>query len=948
MSLNHLKSLNLEIQEAGDSTYCEPEDNTSYPVEDDDDETEELDADEILEQIQNLQLQLAKVRHQQNAENDGSLYVEQNKLIICTLNKPVKIVKNVTGDAWNYKKSSSGFNAAIDSLRKSNRVEWVSWPGTYIDKQSQDGVRAKLETDYFTHPVFFSQELQEIYHRTCCLKVLWPLFHNISSNSLDGLIDNFGPQFEGYMHANHLFLDALSQVYEEGDLVMVWGYELMLLPALIRRRLPDVTCGFYLGTPFPSTEFFRMLPVRQVLMQGMLGADLVMMNHYDHVRHFLNAASHVLGLESFPSRIEYAGRLISVQINPIGIDPDAFTLTESIQEKIQTLRKHFKGRKVIVSFDRLDIIKGIPLKLLVIESLLERYPELQGRVVFVLVADDKGLNVDGSLRVAVDRLVGKVNGKYGKSDYCPIQYLKKSIPFEDVVAMNAIASVALVTSLREGINMNALEFIACQQDPNTAGVLVYSEFAAPGKAFKNKALVVNPYDVDRTADLVKQALYMAPQRRKKRQMQLYKHVNHYTAQKWGVSMVAQLVKAGKEARKHNMMEHLDLPYVASFYGRSRRRIIFLDYDGTLVPHTPLPEFAEPPSSLINTLEALIEDPLNIVYIISGRRKQDLEDYFGDVANLGLVAEGGFWVKRSNRGVKLERSSKGSSFIGSSVLLNKDLKDADQTSPVPSRPPREDSSISDRPSEEIELNYEVVGVELDDASGTEAMQYIPEITDENGWVNFAQGVDIQWKKEVLSVLKAFTERTPGAYLENKECSFYWHFEDADPDFGLIQAKSLQLHFEQMLHNREVRVLMCPVKKYIVVQPKRVNKGRVISKLMEDCEKEDPRGFEFILAVGDERTDEDMYDVINKGKWKTSSFTCTVGKKVSHAQYFLDDTEEVIKLLQSLTLMSHSASQSQGISSQFGSDTSITFTVAANELNAEGEQASPIPVLESNLA
>ncbi|CAM9230898.1 unnamed protein product, partial [Heterosigma akashiwo] len=701
--------------------------------------------------------------------------------------------------------------------------------------------------------------------------VLWPLFHNISSNSLDGLIDNFGPQFEAYTHANHLFLDAISQVYEEGDLVMVWDYQLMLLPALLRRRLPEATCGFFLGTPFPSTEFFRMLPVRQVLMQGVLGADLVTFSHFDHVRHFLNAATRILGAD----RIEYGGRLISVSINPMGIDPDSFAFTPAIQDKIAALQRRFRGKRVIVSLDRLDVIKGIPLKLLVLEALLARHPKLRGKVVFVLVADDKGLNVDKSLRTAVDRLVGRVNGLYGKSDYVPVQYLKKCIPFEDVVALNAVADVGLVTSLRESVNMNALEFVACQQEARSAGVLVYSEFAAAASALKAGALIVNPYDVDKTADAVKLGLSLGANNRKVRQTQLFKYVNKCTAQQWGFNMVQSLVESSNKAREHNSMERLDVPYLASFYGRSRRRLLALDYDGTLVPHAPIPEFADPSSALINALEALTEDPLNAVYIISGRKRCDLEEYFGEIPNLGLVAEGGLWVKKAS----LERAPV--------EVQQLQLHTAE---PVGGRRRREQhpggAGAQRRRRRRRrrgggggagppELQHRGRGVRHRRPAGgarrrralatTSAPVHPCVCIFSPTGVFSLQGLDLQWKSEVLGVIQAFTERTPGAYMENKECSIYWHFQDADPDYGLNQAKQMQLHFEQMLHNRDVRILMCPAQKYVVVQPKRVNKGRTLSRLLMD---ESPATFDFIFAVGDERTDEDMYDVLMDDKWKSS--------------------------------------------------------------------------------
>lgn len=358
----------------------------------DEDRTQEA---ELLDQLQGLHRQLAEVRDKAKTSQPAGTKVveERNKLIVCAARKPVRLSRGEDGDAWVYEVSRGAFKGAIDSLTGSNRVRWVSWPGTPVEPSGRAGVRKRLDTEHACTPVFLSEDVELLFSQQFCQGVLWPLFHCIPTNLNAGLLDNFLGQYEAYAHANRLYLDAVADVYEAGDLVLVFDYELMLLPALLRKRFPEITCGFFLHCPFPSTEFYRMLPVRTELLQGILGADLVSFNHFDYVRHFLNSCTRILGLESYPSRIEYAGRLISVSICPMGINPYDFELTAEVRTHMQTLSSTYcsGGRKIIISIDRLDLVKGIPLKMLAMESLLENHPQWRGKVVmFSIVRDDRG------------------------------------------------------------------------------------------------------------------------------------------------------------------------------------------------------------------------------------------------------------------------------------------------------------------------------------------------------------------------------------------------------------------------------------------------------------------------------------------------------------------------------------------------------------------------------
>eukprot|EP00611_Tribonema_gayanum_P021695 TRINITY_DN4221_c0_g1_i4.p1 TRINITY_DN4221_c0_g1~~TRINITY_DN4221_c0_g1_i4.p1 ORF type:complete len:750 (-),score=199.55 TRINITY_DN4221_c0_g1_i4:3086-5335(-) len=580
----------------------------------------------LLEQLQRLHDQLGTIRERsKHSPGVGSRVVgERHKLIICACRKPVHIRRGEDENIWIYEESQGAFKSAVDALKRANNtIRWVSWPGSEVDACSRPHVRRRLDVQHDCTPVFLSEDVQDLCYDQFCQGVLWPLFHCIPASLNEGLLDNFLGQYEAYAHANRLFLDAVAEVYEEGDLVLVFDYELMLLPALLRKRFPEVTCGFFLHCPFPSTEFYRMLPVRTELLQGILGADLVSFNHFDYVRHFLNSCTRILGLESYPSRIEHAGRLISVSICPMGINPDDFRMTAHVRQQMELLRAEHvtKGRKIIVSIDRLDLCKGMPLKLLAMESLLEQHSEWRGRVVmFAIVRDDRGRGRGGdkALRKAVDALVGRVNGRYGKSDYCPVIYVKRALPRLQLIALQALADVALVTSIREGVNLGAMEFIACQQE-SRQGVLVYSEFAGCATSFKG-AVLVNPHDPDGVADAVHEALTMPDTKKQIRHHHLSRYVNHYTSSLWGRRIVGSLHQAGQKAREYNRLQRLDVGHLKSFYVRSRRRLLVLDYDGTLVEYSNIPQLATPPLNVLAALEALCEDPANVVYVISGRRK----------------------------------------------------------------------------------------------------------------------------------------------------------------------------------------------------------------------------------------------------------------------------------------------------------------------------------------
>ncbi|DAZ98982.1 TPA: hypothetical protein N0F65_011237 [Lagenidium giganteum] len=822
----------------------------------------ELGESSLLDQLHDLHRRLAAVRqdsqrHNLSARNVGPIPManETNKIIVCSVRRCVRMVKSHHDDSWQYIPSDTGFKSAIDYLAEGNNVQWISWPGAVVDESSQDGVRRKLESEFNCHPVFLSHDILDLFHNQFCNVILWPLLHSLPQRSDSRLLEIFGEKYDAYCTANQKFLEAISEVYKEGDLVLVSDYHLMNLPGLLRRRFPDITCAFYFHCPFPSSEFFQMLPVREALLHGVLGADLVVFNHFDYVRHFLNVCTRMLGLESSPSRVEYNGRLISLGICPMGIDPIKYEITPSVRTHVDALKSQLNGMKILIGVHKLDFCKGIPEMLEAMEYLLQHYPEYRGKVVLFAVVRDAGRTASFQYKMLnrqINELVGRVNGRFGTAEYCPVRYLKRSIDHDRLVALYSAADVALITSVKEGINLQAMEFIAAQRE-SCDGVLVYSEFAGCASSFQG-ALLVNPMHIEQVAASIDSALKMNTTTKKIRHHQLSRYVTTYTSTLWAQRIMSALNEAAATAQEYNRLEKLDTIQLLGSYERSQRRLFLLDYDGTLSTYQSMAELAEPSPSVLACLEELAADPHNSVYVISGRDKGRLQQWLGHIPRVGLAAEHGYWFRPAAKYPKGHDSEAAA-------------------------PDEAEQRVPRRQDEEDQASPHV--------NQTPQLETVP-------WQCVFSDVELEWRSDVETILEHFTERTPGSLLDYKDCCYTWHFRDADPTFGLKQAKDLQLHFDQMLRDRPVGVVMCRIKKYVMIRPWRVNKGRAVSRIME-YESETPYftslDFDFILAIGDERTDEDMFNVVQG----SNCYTCTVGMKVSRAQYYLDDPDEVLRIL-----------------------------------------------------
>jgi trehalose 6-phosphate synthase/phosphatase len=554
--------------------------------------------------------------------------------------------------------SSGGLATGLSGFHEAGDSVWIGWPGETwrLNPDAQAALHQKL-ADQRLVPVEMTQAEVSRYYDGFSNGVLWPLLHY--------QLDRLPMRAEGwgtYQRINRRFADAAIASYRPGDFIWVQDYQLFLVPAMIRARLPDAPIGFFLHVPFPSAEVFRLLPWRRQLLEGMLGSTLVGFHTVSYVLHALTSAANVLGCETHQNRISYAGRTIRVATFPMGIDAAGFeSLADSpaVKAEADRLRRAAGNVALIVSVDRLDYTKGIPRRLLAFERLLERYPRLRGKVRLVQVAAPSRAAVSEyrEFQRTVDELVGRINGRFATPGHDPIHYISQTLAPDRLVAFYRAARVALITPLRDGMNLVAKEFVASRNDGD--GVLVLSEFAGAAAELTD-AVLVNPYDLDGVASAIHDALEMPEAERRTRMSAMRDRVRAHDVRSWADDFVTALAAEAKRQSRPAARLDADEPrqVVDRFVeGEPERLALLLDYDGTLVGLRPSPAEASPDTEILRILADLARLPGVEVDVISGRRREDLELWLGNLP-IGLHAEHGLWSRdaRSERWRKRDVST----------------------------------------------------------------------------------------------------------------------------------------------------------------------------------------------------------------------------------------------------------------------------------------------------
>lgn len=680
---------------------------------------------------------------------------------------------------------------------------WVGWPGSAIGESEKPGVQARARSGFRSHPVFLSEEDFENFYQGFCNKTIWPLFHYFPSHA--SYDENYWLQ---YQKVNRVFAESLLEVAAEDDILWIHDYHLMLLPNLLRKKLPKIRIGFFLHIPFPQLEIFRLLPDawRREILEGLLGADVIGFHTHDYMEYFLRCVQRILGAKHKIGHLAVGQRMVKVGSFPMGVDFKKFNgaaRTPEGQKKIQELRRGFGETKIILSVDRQDYSKGILHRLQGFETMLERYPKWHGRVTLLMIVVPSRIGIQDyeGMKKQIEELVGKINGKFGAINWAPIIYHYRAVPFDTLAALYAMSDVALVTPLRDGMNLVAKEYIASRTD--RSGVLILSEMAGAAKELA-EAIIINPNHREEIAEALKAALDMPGREQIRRNRIMQKRLRRSDVAHWAMDFIRELVSAAPKSERFDAKPLGPAAKTALLrdYERSERRLLLFDYDGTLVPFAAYPHLAKPSGELSELLGCLAADPRNELVLLTGRDKAALQEWFGSLP-IGLVAEHGAWVREPGK------------------------------------------------------SWEMV-----------------------------KPLGAAWKAKLLPILKMYADRMPGAFVEEKEFSLVWHYRNADSERGVLAARELTDDLLAFTASIDVQVLQA--NNAVEVRNAGIHKGLAGERWLSRG------GFDFILAIGDDQTDEDIFSVLPE-----RAYSIRVGTMApTRARFLLHGPDEVLRLVAAL--------------------------------------------------
>lgn len=681
----------------------------------------------------------------------------------------------------------------------------ILWFGISEDTREElKHVSEKANQNYFDLiPIHLSKE-EDGFYEGFCNNQIWPLFHYFTH-----LVDFSKEDYKLYKNANESISKYVSNFLNPNDTIWIHDYHFLLLPKLLRNFSSSLEIGFFLHIPFPSYEIFKQFPRiwREELLLGVLGADLIGFHIFDYMQHFSQCVlqfidSHVEG--NWVSTTEGLTRLGAF---PIGIDAQAFEqdyLSSKVKIEEKAIQKAIANKRLMFSVDRLDYTKGIFERLLAIEHFFNKYPEYKNEVVFNMVVVPSRDHIPSyqKMRLDIESQVGRINGLFASLDWTPITYQYKHLNRNELIALYALSDLALITPIRDGMNLVAKEFIA-SQPPHEPGVLILSEMAGTASELR-EALTINPNDLDEIADTIKTALELSPTEKHSLWSNLKERIHSYDVFVWANDFLHALhnaAKMQKESQSDSLVGKI-LENIKTNYLNAEKRLFLLDYDGTLSPFHPDPQKAIPSPQVYEVLSRLLSDSYNEVVIISGRNHEFLERWFGELS-VHLVAEHG-------------------------------------------------------------ASHKIKGSE---------------------WHHYWNQND-QWKEPYQNIMREFVKRCPGSFIEEKKASLVWHYRKADPIYGKEIAKTLLKKLSHQLQNNTE--FICLEGNHIVeVRPILINKGDGAKRLLKSFD------MPFILAIGDDRTDEDLFAVL-----PSHAHTVKVGKGKSLAKYRFQNPEAVLRLLEYL--------------------------------------------------
>ncbi|NNC34313.1 MAG: bifunctional alpha,alpha-trehalose-phosphate synthase (UDP-forming)/trehalose-phosphatase [Croceitalea sp.] len=563
--------------------------------------------------------------------------------------------------------SVGGLATGMKSVHQGGESLWIGWSGL-TNEDIPKGLGKEIDRALAEHgcsKVKLNKKDIEGYYFGFSNRTIWPLFHYFLEYS------EFELDFwNRYKSVNQKFADAILEKADDDDIIWVHDYQLMLVPQMVKEKRPNATIGFFLHIPFPSYEIFRTLPWREEVLEGLLGADLIGFHTYDYERHFLSSVRRLLGLEVSFNDIYLENRVIKVDSFPMGIDYDKFheaakksnalkgKKRSDLQLKLDEHKKSAPDTKLIVSIDRLDYSKGIAKRINAFEYFLNKYPDYKERVRLIILAVPSRSNVPQYqlLKREIDELVGRINGELATVNWTPIWYFYRSLPFENLIDLYISSDIAWLTPLRDGMNLVAKEYIATRTDKT--GVLILSEMA--GSAYEmNEALLINPNNFEQQADTLKQAITMPKEEQMARTMFLQNRLKRYNVEVWANEFMNALKEQRKGAAQvvSLQMDHAILTNVLAAYKKAKKRLLFLDYDGTLAGFHKDPQKASPDEELYDLLDQLNAKEENTVFLISGRDKETFSRWFLH-KKYNMIVEHGVWISRNGAEFSLLEKVKG--------------------------------------------------------------------------------------------------------------------------------------------------------------------------------------------------------------------------------------------------------------------------------------------------
>jgi len=770
--------------------------------------------------------------------------------VIIVLYRLPLIAKRKTDGSWDFEwdddalyLTSTGLRRGLDVLKA--KVLWVGIiPGVdHVDESEHDAISDRLLREFSCVPVFIEKDILTKFYQGFCKGFLWPSFHMLTTvHGSDGRTVRFdNDSWHAYQRVNRMFSKAVVSKYDN-QLIWVHDYHLMLLPYYLRVKLSGVKIGFYLHIPWPSSEIFRMLPVRNEILKGLLSSTLLGFHLFDYARHFLSACVRLLNLEHEARRgslgIEYEGRHVNIRVSHIGVDPERFQArmtSKTLHIKVAELKAKYPSTTLLGAIDDLDVVKGIALKLIAFENYLAGSSDkVRSNVALIQVAIPKTARVDAAVRDEIRELVSNINSKYGKADHQPVLYIEECISFDERMAIYKVCDALLLTPIRDGLNLIPYEYIISTIQGK--GQLILSEFTGCSRALSS-AVRVNPWNINELRDAIDNVV----QRRESRAAEIRlrheadrKYVTHHSSSTWAESFLGDLnesseavqqvvrlglgVGLGVRRLEFEDFTMLNSRNVVRAFREAKNKLFLFDYDGTLTQIASQSSrmahaWARPSDETMMNLEALSKQDNCTVIILSGRKKETEGFLVERMHNIGIAAEHGFHYK--------EPGSK------------------------------------------------------------EFVQTCPD-------------ADLTWMDVVSRIMTCYTERTDGSYIEHKTAGVVWHYHDADPEFGSWQSKEMHEHLESILAPFNVQVLNG--QGWLQVRLNNINKGIMVKDILNNMD-ETP---DFVLCCGDDRTDEDMFSELVKhtGTKDSKLFTTTVGVKPSNARYYLRSSLDVSHLIEQI--------------------------------------------------